>query len=104
MQEQLTILAVLFAVLSIAFFITGIVALKKKRLFGVAVSLTLALLLLSLAGLLGMITIATQGYRALTREEVAAVVKTNPIGASRFNARFYFPVDDGEILAPAELD
>lgn len=91
MQEQLTILAVLFAVLSIAFFITGIVALKKKRLFGVAVSLTLALLMLSLAGLFGMITLATQGYRALTREEVAAVVKTNPIGPSRFNARFHFP-------------
>ncbi len=91
MQEQLTILAVLFAVLSIAFFITGIVALKKKRFFGVGASLTLALLLLSLAGLLGMITIATQGYRAFTREEVAAVVKTEPIVPGRFNVQFQFP-------------
>lgn len=91
MPNFLIITAILFAVLSLAFFIAGIFALKKKRLLGTGVSLLLALLMLSLAALFGTITVATQGYRALTREEVAAVVKTEPIGPGRFQARFHFP-------------
>jgi len=87
----LIITAILFAVLSLAFFIAGIVALKKKRLLGAGISLLLALLMLLLAALSGTISVATQGYRALTREEVAAVVKTEPIDPGRFQARFHFP-------------
>ena len=91
MPNVLIIVAILFAVLSLAFFIAGIVALKKKRHFGTGVSLLLALLMLSLAALSGTISVATQGYRALTREEVAAVVKTEPIDPDHFQARFHFP-------------
>jgi hypothetical protein len=91
MPNFLIIVAILFAVLSLAFFIAGIVALKRKRLLGTGVSLLLALLMLSLAALSGTISVATQGYRALTREEVAAGVKTEPVGPSRFRARFHFP-------------
>jgi len=91
MPAPFIFIPILFAVLSIAFFIMGILSLKKKRFFGMAASLTLALLMLSLAGLFATITIATQGYRALTREEVAAVVKTEPVGPGRFIAQFQFP-------------
>jgi len=91
MPEPLVIIAILFAALSIVFLITGILVLKKKRFFGAAVSLVFVLLLLALAGLSGTMSIATHGYRALTHEEVAAVVKTEPIGPSRFKAWFYFP-------------
>ena len=91
MPNFLIIVAILFAALSLAFFIAGIVALKKKRPLGTGVSLLLALLMLSLAALSGTISVATQGYRALTREEVAAVVKTEPIDPGRFQARFHFP-------------
>jgi len=87
----LIIVPILFAVLSLAFFIAGIVALKRKRLLGTGVSLLLALLMLSLAALSGTISVATQGYRALTREEIAAAVKTEPIDPGRFQARFHFP-------------
>ncbi len=38
-----------------------------------------------------MIVIATEGYRALTHEEIAAVVKTEPTGAKEFTAHFRFP-------------
>ena len=64
---------------------------RKKKLFSSAFRFLLALLALSSAGLLGMIVIATEGYRALTHEEIAAVVKTEPIGAKRFIAHFRFP-------------
>ena len=87
----LIITSILFGILSIVFFIAGIVALKRKRLLGTGVSLLLALLMLSLAALSGTISVATQGYRALTREEVAAVVRTEPIDPGRFKARFHFP-------------
>lgn len=38
-----------------------------------------------------MIVIATEGYRAFTHEEIAAVVKTEPTGAKKFEAHFRFP-------------
>jgi len=91
MPNPFTIIAILLAVLSVVLFIAGILALRKGRFFGGASSLVFGLLLLSLAGLLGTITIATQGYRALTREEVAAVVQVEPVGPQRFHARFQFP-------------
>lgn len=50
--------------------------------------MTLILLVLALAALGGMLLLAVQGYRALSREEVAAVVTTSPVGERRFEARF----------------
>lgn len=85
------IIAILLVILSIMFLGSGIVALKKKRLLGMAANLTLAMLMFSLAGLFGTIAIATQGYRALTREEVAVVVNIQPTEPKKFNARFRFP-------------
>ena len=91
MPNFLIIVALLFAVLGLAFFIAGIVALKKKRLLGTGVSLLLTLLMLSLAALSATISVATQGYRALTREEVAAVVKTEPMDPVASRPSFIFP-------------
>ena len=91
MVSPLVVVAVLIALLSVILFAMGIVALKRRRLFAVASSFTLALLLLSLAALCATISIATLGYRALTHEEVAAVVTTEPTGPQRFTARFRFP-------------
>jgi hypothetical protein len=90
MWEPLIVFALLFGFLSLAFFIAGLVVMKKKRVFGVFMSFTFALLMLSLAGLFATISVATQGYRALTREDIAAVVKIEPAGPGRFNARFQF--------------
>jgi hypothetical protein len=91
MGEPLIIFALLFALLGLASFIAGAVVLKKKKFFGIAVSFAAALLMLSLTGLFATISIATQGYRALTREDLAAVVKIEPTGPGRFDARFQFP-------------
>ncbi|NIM52188.1 MAG: hypothetical protein GTN78_18825 [Gemmatimonadales bacterium] len=91
MPSPLVLAAILFAVLALALFVAGFYAIKQRRLLGTAASLTLAILLLSLAGLCATISVATQGYRAFTREEVAAVVETRPTGAQSFNATFRFP-------------
>ena len=97
MADPLTLLAILFAGSSIVFLLAGIVALRKGRLLRVTARLAFALLLLALAGLFGMVTVATQGYRAFTREEVAAVVRTEPAGPKRFRAHFRF--SDGRTMS-----
>ena len=90
MPNILVILIACSALLSLIFLIATVAALRKKKLFSSAFRLLLALLALTSAGLLGMIVIATEGYRALTYEEIAAVVKTEPTGAKGFTAHFLF--------------
>jgi len=59
---------------------------KRRRLLHSLVSVLSALLCLALAGLLAAVTIGIHGYRALTAEEVAAVVQTEPVGPQHFRA------------------
>jgi hypothetical protein len=54
-------------------------------------SLLLSLLLFSWAVLFAAFTLAARGYRAVTREEVAAYVTTEPTGSKTFIAHFEFP-------------
>jgi hypothetical protein len=58
-----------------------------RRAFGLLV----ALLLVVVAALAATLFVSTQGYRALTREEVAAIVRTEPAGAQRFVASLELP-------------
>jgi hypothetical protein len=90
MPNIFAILIACTALLSLIFFIATVAALRKRKIFSSAFRFLLALLALSLAGLLGMIVIGTAGYRALTHEEIAAVVKTEPTGAKGFTAHFLF--------------
>lgn len=91
MPDILVILIACSALVSLIFFMATVAALRKKKLFSSAFRFLLMLLALSTAGLLGMIVIATEGYRALTHEATAAVVKTEPLGAKAFMAHFRFP-------------
>jgi hypothetical protein len=56
-----------------------------------AFGLLVALLLVTVAALAATLFVSTQGYRALTREEVAAVVRTEPAGGQRFIASLELP-------------
>lgn len=95
--DPMVIVAIVFAVLGLAFLLATIVALKKKRLLGTTTNLLLALLMISLSALSGTISIATLGYHSLTREELAATVKVEPTGAQEFTARFSMP-DGSEMV------
>ena len=55
------------------------------------------LFLLSLGGLAGTISIGIQGYRALTREDVAARLFVRPAGIQQFSATVRFP-DGHEVV------
>jgi hypothetical protein len=91
MEKLFVLLTIGSGLVSILFFILTFRAMRKKKLLSSTIRLLCALLCLSVAALFGTITIATQGYRALTHEEIAAVVTTEPLGAKWFMAYFKFP-------------
>jgi hypothetical protein len=91
LSNPLIVIAMLFALLGLIFLILTLAALKKRTLFGTAVKFVVALLMISLSALFGTISIAIQGYHALTREELAAIVKIEPTGGQKFIARFSMP-------------
>lgn len=91
LSNPLIVTAMLFALLGLIFFILTIAALKKKKFLGSAFKLVVALLMVSLSALFGTISIAIQGYHALTLEELAATVKVEPAGDQKFLARFTLP-------------
>ncbi|MGD8727325.1 MAG: hypothetical protein PVH40_06745 [Gemmatimonadales bacterium] len=74
------------ATLGVAFLIAGLLALRRRRFLGMASGVTLGLLFMALAALMATITVSTQGYRALTHEEVAATLEIRPSSAQRFTA------------------
>ncbi len=88
--NPLIIISILFALLALLSLIGTIRALRKRALFGSTLRFVITLLMLSLSALFGTISIAVQGYHALTREDLAAVVKIEPTGAQKFTARFLF--------------
>ena len=94
MWNPLVILTILSAGLSLLALIAAVLALRRRKFLGGSIGLLLGLLFLSLGALLGTITIGIQGYRALTREEVAAVVKIQPVAPQEFNA--HVRLADGE--------
>jgi hypothetical protein len=68
---------------------------RRRRLLHTLVSVLTALLCLALASLFASVTIGIHGYRALTAEEVAAVVQTDPLGPQHFRATVTLP--DGRV-------
>lgn len=74
----------------------AIAALRRRprgvlRVGAGGVGLLIALALLAGGALCGTLAVGLSGYRALTREELAATVRTAPAGPQTFEARFAFP-------------
>ena len=91
LASPLQLAAVCFGLIGFILLIAALVALKRRRPFRFLLRTLFALLLLSLAALAGVIGIGMQGYRALTREDVAARVVVQPLGPQRFSATFHIP-------------
>jgi hypothetical protein len=82
---------VLFAIVGVVMVIAAGTALRRRRPLRMSLRLLLALVFLSGAAACGAIALGVQGYRALTHEEIAAMVRTEPLGPNRFRAQFRFP-------------
>lgn len=68
--------------------IAALVALRRARPLRFVIRTLAGLLLLSLGGLAGAIGVGMGGYRALTREDLAARIVVRPVGPQRFSATF----------------
>jgi hypothetical protein len=105
MPDTLTAVALVFGFLGAVFLLAALAALRRVRLLRFSTRLVLSLAFLAIGFSFAAISLGTQGYRALTREEVAATVDTESLGAHRFRARIRFP--DGReasyVLAGDEL-
>jgi len=82
--------AAVLATLSLVFFVVAIRAVRSRRWLGSTGSGLSGALLLSLAALSATLGVSTQGYRALTLEEVAATITTVPTGPRAFQAFVQF--------------
>ncbi len=91
MPEPLVLVMAAFALLSFVLLLAALAAVRKRRWIGTSMALVLAVFFLALAALAATVGVAMQGYRALTREVVAATVVTRPTGPERFMATFTFP-------------
>lgn len=80
-----------FGLISLLFMRFTYKAARKKRWMGTASRTGGAALFASLAALAATLAVSTQGYRALTGEEVALTVTVTPTGEQQFNARAEFP-------------
>ena len=86
------LIAALLLVAAGAMVLVGaLVALVRARLMGFAVRILAALLLVSLGGLAGAVGVGIQGYRALTREDLAAKLLVRPLGSQHFEVTVRFP-------------
>jgi hypothetical protein len=89
--QVLIALSVGFGVLAVAFLAFAVRTLRSRRWAGTAGRTTFGLLFASLAGLAATLSLSTQGYRALTSEEVAVTITTVPTGPRAFQAYMEFP-------------
>lgn len=80
--------------MAILFLVLAIVAFARRRPLGGSGQLLLSLLLLLVAGTLGLLAVGLNGYRSLTAESTAATVEIAQEAEQRFTALFTFP--DGE--------
>lgn len=97
MTPAFLVVAGMLAALGALLVIAGLVSLFRARLLAFGMRSLLGLVLVFLGSTLGLLALGMQGYRALTREEVAARVVVEPKGAQRFAATVLFP--DGRRMA-----
>jgi hypothetical protein len=88
--SPLEVAAVVLAVPGALLVLAGLFALRRRRPFRFVLRTLLGLLMLMSGGLLWAIGAGLHGYRALTREEVAARVIVQPLNEpQRFSATFH---------------
>jgi len=79
------------ALLALVFSVSSWRALRRGRVIVLGARGLSALLFVTLGALCLALLAATQGYRALTREEIACEVRVEPVAAQVFRAHFTFP-------------
>ncbi len=91
MTITLVVSAVCLLVLGAGVGVTAVRAGRDRRWLGGTIRGLVALFLLALAALAATLTLGLQGYRALTFEDLAATVRTEPVSPQHFRATITLP-------------
>lgn len=91
LDTPLFLAAIALGALGVLLLLAGGVSFIRLQFLSSVVRTLIGLLLLSLGGLAGTVAVGIQGYRALTREEVAVRIVVKPTAPQRFTAVFRFP-------------
>lgn len=91
----LTVVALVCVALGAVLLAVMVFCVRRRQVLRSLGSLLSGLLLFTLASLAGAVSVGVRGYRALTAEEVAARVRTQPTGPQRFRATVELP--DGRV-------
>jgi hypothetical protein len=98
-MQILIALSIGFGALAMVFVALAVRAFRGHRWGGTAGRSTLGALCLSLSALAATLSASTQGYRALTSEELAVTVTAVPTGPHAFQAYLEFPDGSDTTLA-----
>ncbi len=90
MNTTLVVAAVIFSLASILFLGNAITALRRARPLKTFNRLIAFALCLALGGVFGGLALSTSGYKALTREELAARIEIERLSPERFIAVFEY--------------
>ncbi len=90
LSSPFLIAGIVLGALGALLILAALVALVKLRPLSFVLRTLVGLLLLSLGSMAGMIALGTQGYRALTREDVAARLFVQPTDPQRFQVTVRF--------------
>ena len=85
------IVALCLLAVGLAFGAAARSALRTRRWIAALARVLAGLVFVLLAALLATVSVGLRGYQALTLEEVAATVKTEPLGPQRFRATITMP-------------
>jgi hypothetical protein len=91
LSSPLLLAAIALGALGALLVLAAIISLARLRPVAFTVRTLAALVVLLLGSAAGMIALGTQGYRALTREDVAARLFVRPQAAQRFSVTVRYP-------------
>ena len=84
MADWLTVTSIGFGLLSMLFTLAALASARRRRFARLSLHTAMALACLASGALFLTLQLSLQGYRALTREDVAATIHTEPVGPSQF--------------------
>ena len=91
MIDWLMATSVGFGLLGLLFMLAGVASARRRRFIRLSLHTTLALACLASGALFLTLQLSMQSYRALTREDLAATIHTEPVGPSQFRVTIHLP-------------
>jgi hypothetical protein len=73
-----------FGVIGLFFLLAGVASARRRRFVRLSVHTALCFVCLASSALFFTLQLSLQGYRALTREDLAATIHAEPVGPSQF--------------------